>query len=745
MSDEQLATIAFLSAGAAVGGYYLASRSLSQSAEPPARWYALTWPRTLNPESVVAFFRTLAGDRRRHVVALEAVGKDGELTYRLGLAEHHAEAILSTLHSYLPGVAAELIEYDTVPAPLAAWQLRISAHHRALRSDDLELVARSVVTALSHAGKRDTVVFQWLLGPRLTARHVANGESAAATSWPDSLKRAVNGNRELDAEGRRALRDKVGEPGFRAVCRLGINTHHATAAQAVANTILGALRSAESPSVRLELKPEAPERVSAARPLKDWPTPVNVRELAALVAWPLGEEAYPGVRRAAARLLKPNETVPEAGRIVARSTFPGSERPLALGPRDALQHLHVLGPTGVGKSTLLLNLVTQDIVAGRGVVVIDPKGDLVEDVLARIPAGRMNDVVVLDPADEERPVGLNVLRGGERSPELIADQVLAVFHGLYRENWGPRTQDILHASLLTLAGRPDMTLCALPVLLSNPRFRRDITKTLTDEIALKPFWSWYEALSEGERQQAIAPVMNKLRAFLLRPRMRAVIGQADPSFGLSDIFRKRGVLLVSLAKGLLGPEAAALLGSLVVSQLWQAALGRVRVPADRRSPVMVYVDEFQDYLHLPTDLADVLAQARGLGVGLTLAHQHLAQLPNAVRSAVLANARSRVCFQLSHEDAKLVAATTDDLAAFDLQGLGRYEAYVSLVADGNVTGFASARTLAPTASVSDPAAVRAVSRTRYGQDLADIEAGIAGLVAGAPDHDEHPIGRRRRA
>jgi hypothetical protein len=431
--------------------------------------------------------------------------------------------------------------------------------------------------------------------------------------------------------------------------------------------------------------------------------------------------------------------------VVGVSTYPGQERELALSPLDSLQHLHVLGPTGTGKSTLLQGLINQDIHAGRGVAVVDPKGDLIEGVLERIPAGRRSDVAVLDPADETRPVGLNVLAGSGRPAELVADQVLAVFHDLYRESWGPRTQDILHAALLTLANRPGMTLCALPVLLSSPGFRRKAVAELTDEIALKPFWSWYESLTDGERQQAIAPVMNKLRAFLLRPRLRAVIGQAEPALDLASVYAERKIVLVSLAKGLVGPEAASLLGSLVVSQLWQAALGRAALPARQRHPVMVYIDEFQDYLHLPTDIADVLAQARGLGVGLTLAHQHLAQLPAAMRSSVLANARSRVCFQLGSEDARLIASSSAELEAADLQSLGRFQAYASLVGRGAVTPFASLRTLEPTSPVQNAAELRKLSRARYGQDLRAVEAQLAELVSGGVASDERPIGRRRRA
>ena len=741
MSNDHLAALAFASAGLAMSSLLVRSRQI----EEPSQWFSLTWPRSVEQQQVEAFFRHLAGDRRRHVVALEAVGHAGHVSYRLGIAERLAPSVLASLRSYVSGVDAELIDNDVVTAPTKAWHLTLSTKQRGLRVTDVEQIARAIVTTLSTANRRDTIVFQWLLGPRLAPITVGAEQVALAETWRDSLRQLSRGTSEMNTDARRSYKDKVGEPGFRASCRIGVASTTDGATEALAARLLAALRTAEAPGIQLDLKAETPSRIATARVLKDWPTAVNVKELTALVGWPIGERADPGGTRGGATSRRASDRVPSTGRIVAEATHSGSERPLVLAPRDALQHLHVIGPTGVGKSTLLLNLIAQDMTAGRGVVVVDPKGDLVEDVLSCVPENRIGDVVVLDPADEMRPVGINVMKGGGRSPELIADQVLAVFHGLYKDNWGPRTQDVLHASLLSLAGKPDTTLCALPVLLSNPNYRRQIVASLTDEIALKPFWHWFETLSDGERQQAIAPVMNKLRAFLLRPRMRAVIGQTDPHFEISDVFTKRKIVLVSLAKGMLGPEAAALLGSLVISQLWQAALGRVRVASAKRSPIMVYVDEFQDYLHLPTDIADVLAQARGLGVGLTLAHQHLGQLPPAMRSAVLANARSRVCFQLSSEDAKSVASTTTELAAADLQALPRFHAYVSLVADGQVTPFASARTLPAPEQTSDPEVVRDRSRSTYGQNLSDVEAALEALVGGASRDDDKPAGRRRRA
>ena len=202
-----------------------------------------------------------------------------------------------------------------------------------------------------------------------------------------------------------------------------------------------------------------------------------------------------------------------------------------------MHHLHLVGPTGTGKSTLLANLICQDIADDRAVVVIEPKGDLVDDVLARIPVERQDDVVLLDPNDTA-PVGLNPLVAHAQRPELVADRVLAVFKQMYGKNIGPRSADILYAGLLTLAQRGDASLVALPLLLTNPGFRRSLTAGIRDPLTLEPFWASYEAWSDGERATAIAPVMNKLRP-LLRPGLRGVLGQRHPRFDIRQVFTER--------------------------------------------------------------------------------------------------------------------------------------------------------------------------------------------------------------
>ncbi len=265
----------------------------------------------------------------------------------------------------------------------------------------------------------------------------------------------------------------------------------------------------------------------------------------------------------------------------------------------------------------------------------------------------------------------------------------------------------------------------------------------SDPIGLGPFWSSYEAWSEQERTTAIAPTLNKLRPLLMRPEIRGIVGQGKPRFALRQVFTQRKILLVDLAKGQLGPETAALLGSLLIAQLWAAILGRSLVPPERRHTALIVVDEFQDYMRLPLDFADALAQARGLGAAFLLAHQYMHQLDGPMRSSVLANAQSRVAFRLPSEDARIIAADST-LAPEDFQGLAAFECYVQLVAKDTVQPWCSARTLPPTQPISDAGVVRAASRETYGTPREEIDADLQRLILGSQPSAENDLGPRRR-
>jgi hypothetical protein len=710
---------------------------------PPLVRYRLRWPREVNAEQIQAISRFLATAAGVPVV-IEARGTTDLVEHYLAVARGRAGSVAAGLRAILPGLALEAVE-DQPSAPSRAVDLRLSTRRRPLRTDEPAGVGLSVLSALAHVGRDEQLILQWVLSRNQVPVSVPNRSAGLdAESLVGELAMAPFGLKPLDPEVRNALRSKQAEVGWRGVGRIGVSARSATRQRQLIRQVLGALRTAEAPGVGFRVRSGNRAHLSTARASLLARLRINALELATVAGWPLGSTAELPINRVASRALPPSKALPRRGRVIGIATFPGKEHPIALGTRDAMRHTWVIGPSGSGKSTLLGRLIQEDIAAGRGVVVIEPRGDLIRDVLARVPKERLGDVCLLDPMDRERPVGLNPLAGAGRSPELVADQLLGILHARYASSWGPRTSDILGSALLTLARQPGMTLVALPLLLSDAGFRRRVVRGIDDPIALGPFWANFEAWTEAERAAAIAPSMNKLRPFLLRPELLAVLGQARPGFDVRQVFAEKRILLVNLAEGQLGPESTAVLGSLVLARLWQEILGRSGLPPEKRHPVILYIDEYQRYAKgLPVDFADALAQARGLGVGLVLAHQYLHQLDAYMRAAVLSNAQSRVAFRLPHDDAVTLAAGSQ-LAPEDFEGLGAYEAYAQLVAGGSVQPWCSIKTEPLDPPISDPEAVRAASRSTYGVDRADVEASIRALIDGDRQGAGSDVGRRKR-
>ncbi len=699
--------------------------------------YVMRFPRGLDPAAVIAFLEGLSGIVAPHyerpfvvrAVTFETSATPAGIEHRLVVPRSLVHVVLSALRAALPSVGVREDADHRPERPTLAAELGMSDHGRTLATDKAATISSAILASLFPLEAGEHLVVQWSLAPLGPVSVASAGTPRSLLVGVGDVLRGQTGTRSVDPEVMKAARLKQAAPLFAATARVGV-TAPPLRARSLLLRVLAAFHTANAPGVHLRRLYRSSARVGRALterrlPLVDWPCTLNAAELAGLVAFPVGKVALPGLRLGGARQLAPAADIPSQGRVLAQATFPGAERSVALSVTESFKHLHLIGPTGSGKSSLLCGLIAQDMQAGHGVLVIEPSGDLVSDVLDRVPPHRLDDVVILDPVDELHPVGLNVLAGAEVAPELVADQVVGIFHDLYRASWGPRTDDILRAALLTLVGVPGMTLAEVPLLLTDAGFRRRLVGRVDDPIALGPFWAGYEAMTDAERAQAIGPVMNKLRTFLLRRRLRNVLGQAAPRFDLDQALAQQRIILCPLNKGLLGEEAAALIGALLVARTWQAVQRRSALaPADR--PVtFAYVDEFQNYLRLPTSLADVLAEARKLKFGLTLAHQHLGQLPSDMQKAVLANARSRIIFQTSSSDAGTLAKDlVPHLTAEDLQGLAAFEVVATLSTGGRIAPPVTARTLLPPEPTGLGDTVRARSRARYGRNREEVEQAI---------------------
>lgn len=418
---------------------------------------------------------------------------------------------------------------------------------------------------------------------------------------------------------------------------------------------------------------------------------LGLTELAAIAHLPYDTDSA-GVSRAGAKsvaappsVVQPSRSAKPLGR-----TDVGGFRPVGLAIADARHHLHIVGKTGSGKSSLLANLILSDVEAGRGAVVIDPKGDLVSALLGRLPERAVGRTVLIDPERDAIRPAMNVLGvGNEQDIPLVVDNLVSIFHKIYGAYWGPRTDDILRSVALTLLktrGRSESpTLADIPGTLSSGNAARlSVSGGLGDPM-LASFWEWYAQLSDGARAQVVGPLMNKLRAFLLRDFVRQTVAASTSNFDMGDIL-DGGVLLARLPKGVLGEETTRLLGSLIVAGVWRAAQARARQAEEQRRDSSLYLDEGQNFLTLAHPLEDMFAEARAYRLSIAFAHQNLGQLSTELREALSANARSKVYFNASPEDSRIMERhTVPTLSAYDLAHLGAYQVAARLVSRSQET------------------------------------------------------------
>ena len=708
-------------------------------------WKEIIWARPYKVETIWEMLSHLASLSPRGAIVWEARSHNGQVSYLLGAAGAYIKNIGQAIRAH-----GDIQLHDTEPekrtAVAVTRQLKISHPTLSLNTELTQAVVRAGLAALA-VPSTETVV-QIVLGRAYAPSPVPANLSDPNVTWLQVLLGDVQ---KASAESRKTVKEKASQHIFQAAVRIGIVSG---AAVAQLHGIMSAFKVLESAGVRIWEESAKPSDLNTAHVPFHFPLQLSVKELANFLLLPAGEEELPGTPGLHPRLTLPpdwyrNPTNQQSDRTFAVSMDTINQKRLSISPRDSLEHLHLIGPTGSGKSTAMLHLILADINAGRSVLVLDPKADLVTDILMRIPEKRIGDVVIIDPSDP-CPCGFNPLAFKDYgNPSLIADAILSVLKEIFSDSWGIYTQDVLTASLLTLVEAENATLLWLLPLLTDENFRQKVTINIKDRMALKPFWDQFEALRDTEKKQQISPVLNKLRQLTLRPGLRNILGQTKPKFSLTDLFYKRRIVLIPLNKGLTGGESARLLGSLIVGLTWTLALSRAGIPAEKRHIVEIYIDELQDYLSLPTDLSDALAQARGLGVGLTLAHQYRDQLPLNIRSGIDANARNKIVFGLNSRDAKDMAAMAPELTAEDFMTLPRYQIYTSIQSNGRNTGWVQGKTLPPSPTLREAAELKAMSQAAYGISAKQVEEEYLNMFAtGNNPSGENPsdinIGRRKR-
>lgn len=466
---------------------------------------------------------------------------------------------------------------------------------------------------------------------------------------------------------------------------------------------------------------------------------LSPEEAVGVLGWPVAAPTVPGLIYGTAPLLMPSDQIPGTGkgRLFADSNWPSARmRSLVQPVAGASVHSLLLGPSGVGKSTLLVNLAIDDLRQGRGLVFLDLKGDAATDLLGQIPERRRDDVVVLDPTTDLPLPGLKVLGTGD--PELAADQLLGSLRAIFaqRGGFGVYSDLYLRLGLSTLAHDPDATLADLTALFSSPAFRRRVLRHVTDPRLLSQ-WAAFDQLSPASQAEQVAAPLRRINEIVGRRTVRAVLAQARPLFDMKRVLAERKVVIVSLSPGRLGGPAVELLGSLLVWEIYSAVLGRQALPESDRSLVNLYIDEPKLLASLPVPLESMFELFRSMQVGVTMAGQSITQLPKELQRAALTNAATLAVFrQHAKADADLLARELAGVAGPQLQHLGPHEIVLRLGLDaGYQAPTATGITRPLPEPVSDPQDVRRHSAARFGRTIEAVDQALADRHGTSPaDH-----------
>jgi hypothetical protein len=397
----------------------------------------------------------------------------------------------------------------------------------------------------------------------------------------------------------------------------------------------------------------------------------------------------------------------------ANTVYKNKEVNFGIKRKDRRKHSYFIGKTGAGKSTLIANMVINDIKNGEGVAVIDPHGDLTEIILDYIPANRINDVIYLNPADPTGMFRLNPLETGGTQKELIASGIVSIFKKIYGNSWGPRLEYILRNTILTLLEVQDSTFLEVPSLLTDKNYRDKVVAKLNDPV-LKNYWiNEFETMQPKLMSESISPILNKVGQFISSNIIRTIVGSPKSTIDLEKIMNEGKILLLNLSQGKLGEDNSSLLGAMIITKLQLAAMNRVDIPEEERKDFYLYVDEFQNFA--TSSFIKILSEARKYRLDLILANQYIAQVPEDVRAAIFGNVGTLLSFIVGAQDAfYLTKEFGERFKEEDFLALGNYQILTKLTIDSITCPPFVAKTLTlPLSKNQNREKVIRVSKERY--------------------------------
>ena len=713
-------------------------------------WSEWNWQRPFSEEDVKSLLGQLVGLTRRKSIVFEVRMTKNRVQYLLGTEEQDKRHIYQLIQSHRAIQFSRVSKREKLSV---ARLVNIKESHYALKTDSVENMIRSSLTISKILQPDEIVVVQLVIGagspPRLQPKDLPN----LSAKWYQVI---TNNVPELSENSKKLMKQKLNQSTFKCEIRLGVQSRSILRTKEFFYSLLSSFRMMES-NATIELKPLAIQKLNQAQPSWSFPYSLSVSDLACFMLLPIGEENISGVPNVHPKLV----ALPlgyNANRKTQRSlaqTVESQPRPIQISAQAGKKHAVFLGSTGCGKTTAMSHLILSDIQSkNHSVVVVDAKGQLTHELLERTPTEHDEDIVVISPTSK-RIVGINPFELTKYGiePEVIADYLLELLKGLYPEHFGIYSLDILSHSFLTLARIPNTSLVMLPSLLINQSFRNKLLRELKDPIGLESFWNWFELLSEAQRHQMLNPILNKFRQFLLRPQLRAMLGQTNSNFSLAEIFKSRKIVLIPLNKSVIGSESAKLIGSLITSMLWMLILRQSSVEPSKRQSVFIYIDETPSFLGIPNaNLDEALSQSRQFNVGWNIGFQHLAQMSPQLKAGIESNVANKIVFGLNLDEAREMAKYTLEIDKEDFYSLPPFWAYIRTEISPNTYRWLIGKTYLPKPKIRDSRVPFLNSLSRYGQDISEIESQFENYIfekSASKNEDSNQkltdLGRKKRS
>ncbi|MEV8439060.1 type IV secretory system conjugative DNA transfer family protein [Actinosynnema sp. NPDC051121] len=720
-------------------------------------WREAIPPDQLSLKQLTGLVRALAGRPRfgirqlQPVVVFEVWLTKHTARWLVGADEQLGRHFFGDLAVQLPGLSLTSLQDSPRRLPTTAREVRASSAAFPLRLDTAGALSAGLLGLRHRLASGEVLVLQWGIGPSHT-------RSAPPSTFTPLEALGILATPKPVSGDQAAWKEKSAEPLFGVRGRVGAVAADLHRASQLIGPAMSALALASGAHAHLggtwQSRQVAKHLFCVVGKQRTWSTIANAAELAALLAWPVEGTRAPGRGFALSpppkSLLVPTaEAETTADRIVGVSVHRSSKGMSVRMPSPSIaSHTHVIAPTGAGKSTTLARWLLNDIAAGHSVFLIEPKGDLVTDLLARLQPTLRSRVRLIEPGAPGPVTGFNPLAGPREDAERRADSLLGLFRDIFGTSLGPRSTDVLLHALIMAARLEDGTLTDVPLILTSSGFRRRVLARVSDPLTIAPWAAWFDQLSELERSRVVMPILNKTRVWTARGPIRQLLGQPNPALRLDDLYEQQHIVLVSLNTGVVGPETTRLLGSLLLGQLRETIQRQTTRPAAERRPVSVVVDEWQHYV-AAMDFGDMLATARGMRTGFTLAHQLLPQLTPSLRAAVLANARSRVVWRPARADAKdLASVLGGGVSPDDLMRLPAYHAAAQVLTGGAVSDPFVVNTPPLPNPTEDVAEARREIRERFGTAPEEIDAYLTERWRGdgdRPSTDQIGVKKRRNS